>query len=185
MLRNSICVYFEPSTTALALVLVLDSQTQFAVTCVFELARFASIDVVQETVASCIINGKFQNKKVTNLRANTTLLDTADWLPHDNKPVIEELKRRERARSSEDDLNIQDIHRQRRETTITKVGALDCLEDVEKVLYNIKILIMVICDLPAMKKAKSLPILDQLMDFYAELTGGSDFTDWLTETGGS
>ena len=35
-----------------------------------------------------------------------------------------------------------------------------------------------------MKAAKSLPVLDQLMDFYAEMTGCSDFTDWLTETGG-
>jgi len=135
-------------------------------------------------MASCIINGNFQNKKITNLRANTNLLETADWLPHSNREVAEELRRRERARSNEDDFNIQDAHRQRRETTITKVGALSTLEDVEKVLYNIKTFCSILCDIPAMMAANSLPILDQLMDFYAELTGGAPFNEWLVETGG-
>ena len=148
------------------------------------LARFASIDVVQLTMASCIINGNFQNKKITNLRANTNLLETADWLPHNNREVTEELRRRERARSNEDDLNIQDAHRQRRETSITKVGALDTLEDVEKVFYNIKTFCSIVCDIPAMRAANSLPIVDQLMDFYAGLTGGAPFNEWLIETGG-
>ena len=149
-----------------------------------EITRFASIDVVQDVVAACLINGHFQTKKITNLRAKTSLLETADWLPQEDRRLIEELKRRQREGVTELDLNIQETHRQRRETTITKVGALETLEDVEKVFYNLKILCAIICNMPAMKAAKSLPVLDQLMDFYAKMTGCSDFKDWLTETGG-
>ena len=137
-----------------------------------------SMTHVSKAMASHLLLGNLATNGVTNAHNEANAMDPSAFLPQRNLALVQEQQTKDRNFHSEIGMDVQDLHKTKISTGITRIGAITNMRDITSLCINVCAILSAITSDTAPD-----PILNLIMKTICNITLTRDWDDWITACG--
>jgi hypothetical protein len=141
-------------------------------------SREMSMAHVSKAMASQLLLGNSATNRVTNAHNEANAVDPSAFLPQQNLTLVEEQQTKDHNFRSKIGMDVQDSHKTKISTGITRIGAITNMRDITSLCINVCAILSAITFDTAPD-----PILKSIMKSICNITLTRDWDDWLIACG--
>ena len=133
---------------------------------------------VSKAMASHLLLGNLATNGVTNAHNEANAVDPSAFLPQRNMTLVEEQQTKDRNSRSELGMDVQDSHKTKMSTSITRIGAITNMRDITSLCINVCATLSAVTSDTAPD-----PILKLVMKTIYNITLTRDWDNWILACG--